>query len=92
MALCVEGALEQQSGGSLVDHGTALPGVAATLRKRSMGDDGREAFVDESDRNRSDHGCERFGKVSCLVSSLSSSSGKACGKADHNLGRMPGSR
>ncbi len=56
-----------------------------------MGEDSGEALVDEPHRHRRDHASERFGKVSCLVSGLSSISGKACGESDHNLGHIAGS-
>jgi len=92
LALGVERTLQQQSGSGLVDHSTALPGVAAALRKCCMGDDGRETLVDKPDRNWSHYGRERFRKVSSLVSGLSSSSGKASREPYHNLGHLTGGR
>ena len=89
LTLGVERSLKQQCRGSLVDHGTALPGVAAALTKRGMGDDCRETLVDEPDRIGATTRCERFGKVSCLVSGLSSFSGKASGEPDDNFDHMP---
>jgi hypothetical protein len=77
--------LKQQRCGSLVDHGTALPGMTAALAKRGVSDDGRETLVDKPDRHGRDNVCERFGKVSCPVSSLSSSSRKSHRKPDDNL-------
>jgi hypothetical protein len=88
LALSVERTLKQQRSSGLVDHGTTLPGVAATLRKRCMGDDGRETLIDEPDRNWSHYASERFRKVSCLVSGLSSTSGKASRVSDDNLGHL----
>lgn len=54
-----------------------------------MGDDCGETFVDEPDWRRRNDVRERFGKVSCLVSGLSSPSGKASRKPDDNLDHMP---
>jgi hypothetical protein len=92
LALSVERTLKQQRGSGLVDHGTTLPGVAATLRKRCVGDDGRETLVNEPDRNWSHYASERFRKVSCLVSGLSSVSGKAGRVSDDNLSHLAGGR
>ena len=69
--------------------------MAAALSKCGVSDDGRETLVDEPDRRRCDNVCERFGKVSCLVNGLSSSSRKTRRKPDDNLhylsaGRQPG--
>jgi hypothetical protein len=77
--------LKQQGSGSLVDHGTALLGMAAPLAKRSVSDDGCEALIDEPDRHGRDNVGERFGKVSCLVSGLSRISRKTRRQPDDNL-------
>jgi hypothetical protein len=92
LALSVERTLKEQSGSGLVDHSTALPGVAAALRKRCVGDDGGETLVDEPDRNWSHYARERFRKVSSLVSGLSSTSGKAGWESYHNFGHLAGGR
>ena len=92
LALGVERPLKQQGSGSLVDHGTALPGMAAPLAKRGVGDDGCEALVDEPDRHGRDNVCERFGKVSCLVSGLSRISRKTRRQPDDNLHHASASR
>ena len=92
MTLGVERSLKQQRCRGLVDHGTALLGMAAALAKCGISDDGRETLVDEPDRHGRDNVRERFGKVSCPVSSLSSSSRKTRRKPDDNLHHMSASR
>jgi hypothetical protein len=57
-----------------------------------VSDDGGETLIDEPDRHWLDDFCERFGKVSCLVSGLSSISRKSRRKPDDNLYHTSASR
>lgn len=92
MTLSVQRPLQQRRRGSLVDHPASLLGIAAALGESGGGDHRREALIDKPDANWSDRASKRCRKVSCLISSLSSPSGKARGQADDDFYRVPVSR